>query len=371
MEKLIFRKFLKDVTQIFIMSSLTIALIVWVIQAVNFLDLVSEDGHSLRIYFLYTLYSLPKIFSRILPFIFFISLYLSIMKYEQNNELIIFWNNGIKKSSFFFIVIKYSLIYLLLQIIFTTAFVPYSQNKARSFIRSSSIDFFPSLIKEKKFIDTVHNLTLFINKKKENGELENIFLKEKMANGRSQIITAEKGILDNKFLILFDGQFLNQDLLQTDIISFKKTIFNLSKYQTKTTTIPKFQELNTFLLYDCLSFYFGGRKFLEKSVLKCNSNTVSKIAQEFFKRLYLPLYLPIISLIACMLILYSKDSFKYNFYRSLIFTIGVVILIVSEISVRYLGTSNLSSLMFLLLPFLISFLIFIFIYKQLKFKYSA
>ena len=60
MEKLIFRKFFKDTFYFFIISTLSLTLIVWVIQAVNFLDFVSEDGHSFRVYFLYTLLSFPK-----------------------------------------------------------------------------------------------------------------------------------------------------------------------------------------------------------------------------------------------------------------------------------------------------------------------
>ena len=69
MKKLIFKNLTKDLTQFFLIASISITLIIWVIQAVNFLDLVSDDGHSFRVYFLYTLLSLPKIFSKTLPFI--------------------------------------------------------------------------------------------------------------------------------------------------------------------------------------------------------------------------------------------------------------------------------------------------------------
>ena len=74
MKNLIFTKFIIDATKTFIAITISIGLIVWVIQAVKFLDFVAEDGHSLKIYFLYTLLNLPKIIHRILPFIFFIAL---------------------------------------------------------------------------------------------------------------------------------------------------------------------------------------------------------------------------------------------------------------------------------------------------------
>ena len=93
MEKILFRKLITDITLRAFFIILTIGLIVWIIQAVNYLDLVSEDGHSLKVYFAYTLFSLPKILSNILPFMFMISLFYVIINYELNNELIIYWIN--------------------------------------------------------------------------------------------------------------------------------------------------------------------------------------------------------------------------------------------------------------------------------------
>ena len=55
MNKLLFRKLSLDIIYFFLTASLSITLIVWVIQAVNFLDIVSEDGYSLKVYFAYTL----------------------------------------------------------------------------------------------------------------------------------------------------------------------------------------------------------------------------------------------------------------------------------------------------------------------------
>ena len=100
MKKLVFRKFVLDVLIFFIFSILIMGLIVWTIQAINFFDFVSEDGHGLKVYFLYTLLNFPKIIHRILPFMFFISLFFTIIKYELNNELSIFWINGISKIKF-------------------------------------------------------------------------------------------------------------------------------------------------------------------------------------------------------------------------------------------------------------------------------
>ena len=109
MNKLIFRKFSIDIVNFFLIASLSITFIVWIIQAVNFLDLVSDDGHSLSIYFYYVSLNLPKIFSKTIIFVFFVSVFYVINKYNNTNELIVFWNNGIKKIKFINFIFRFSL----------------------------------------------------------------------------------------------------------------------------------------------------------------------------------------------------------------------------------------------------------------------
>ena len=162
MKKLIFRNIFKDITYFFIITSLSLTLIVWVIQSVNYLDFVSEDGHGIKVYFMYSLLSLPKIFNRLILFVFFISVFFTISKYEENNEILIFWSYGIKKSEFVNKIIKFSFLFFIISIIFSALIVPKTQDLAKSYIRDSNIDYFPSLIKTQHFNDTANDLTIFV-----------------------------------------------------------------------------------------------------------------------------------------------------------------------------------------------------------------
>ena len=310
MKKKIFRKIIFDINNFFLIILFSVGSIVWVIQAVNFLDFVSEDGHGFYVYFYYTILNFPKIISAVLPFVFFISLFYILIKYEKSNELLIFWTNGITKENFTKTIIKFSLIYLIIQILLTTIIVPKSQNLARSFIRTSTIDFFPSLLKEKKFIDTVSNLTIFIGKKNDKGEMFNIFLKDKIDSENSQIIYAKKGLLttskNSNFLILNYGKIINIEDDKTIALDFEETRFSLSKYTTKTTTWPKIQEHETYALISCIVNTLSQQKILKENFyLKCDLEFYKEVVQELLKRIYLPIYLPLISLIACFLIIKS------------------------------------------------------------------
>ncbi len=360
MEKIIFKSFLREISFFFILSSISVSLIVWIIQAVNYLDFVTEDGHNFKVYFLYTLLILPKIFSRILPFMFFISIFYIILKYEEKNQLLIFWSNGIDKKKFLNVTLKFSLIFFLIQVFLTTIVVPESQNKARSYIRDSNIDFFPSLIKPRKFIDTVEDLTIFINAKSDNGILQNIVLKDNLKNRKSsQIIVAKNGKIiqtdEDKFLTLNRGKIINiNDKGRTTIFNFSQTKFDLNKFSTKTTTFPKVQEQSTIKLFNCIQSLLNKNiKFLYSKDMHCEMSYLENVKQELLKRFGLPLYLPLLALIACFLILKSKDNHEYTNFKFKLFLIGILFLITSEVSIRYAGLNNKSNLIFILMPIIL------------------
>jgi len=374
MEKIIFKSFLREISFFFILSSISIALIIWIIQAVNYLDFVSEDGHNFKVYFLYTFLILPKIFSRVLPFMFFISIFYIIIKYEEKNQLLIFWSNGIDKKKFLNIVLKYSLIFFLIQIFLTTIVVPETQNKARSYIRSSTIDFFPQLIKPRKFIDTVEDLTIFTNSKDDDGTLRNIILKDNLNKDSSQIIVAKNGKIiqsnNNKFLILNKGKIININTKgRTTIFNFSKTEFDLNKFSVKSTTFPKVQEQSTLRLFNCAhSLRNENIKFLHFKSMICEKNYLKNIKQELLKRIYLPLYLPLFALVACFLILKSKDMLEYTNFKFKLFLIGILFLIISEVSLRYAGLNNKYNLIFILTPIILFLSLRIIFNNQLRFK---
>ena len=375
MKKLIFKKLLFDITVFFLISSVTLGLIVWVIQAVNYMDFITEDGHSLGIYFKYTLLSLPKILSRILPFILFISVFYNLIKLENNNELLVYWTYGISKLKFINILFIFSLLFLIIQIFLNIYVVPISLDKGRDYIKKSDLDFFPSLIKEKKFIDTVSDLTIFVDKINNKGELVNIFLKDQIEDKESQIIHAKKGILQKQngknFLVLLDGEFINNLEGKVTNFSFKKTNFDLSKYSTKTTTYRKIQEVDIMVLINCLKNQYLKTNYTEVEDFVCNNESLKNIKQETLKRIFKPFYIPVICLIASLLIFASKDSYVYSRVKIILFLFGIIALIASEISVRYSGLDNTKSLIFIGMPLIMIFIIYSIIFKYTIFKSHA
>src|SRR5210317_784800 len=120
MKKILFRKLLFDYMSFFFIALLGSSIVVWVFQAINFLDIMIEDGLDYLFYINYSLLNFPKIFSKLLPFVLFFSLFYVTSKYEYDNELIIFWNFGIYKIQIVNFILKISVFLLMLQILLTS-----------------------------------------------------------------------------------------------------------------------------------------------------------------------------------------------------------------------------------------------------------
>ena len=374
MKKLIFEKFFEEVLLYFLFILGTLSVIVWIIQSVNYLDLVTEDGHSLKVYAYYSLLNLPKIISRILLFVLFLSICLVIINYERRNEIIIFWINGISKIQFVNRIIKFSVFFLAIQLFFALFLVPFTQDKAKSFVRNSDIGYLKNIIKEKSFFDGVKNLTIFVDKK-ENNKIYDVFIKDNKSSDTTQTIYASEGLIKQEdgstYLILSNGKFINNDRGFISSFSFDKTKISLSVYETKTTIYRKFQETNTFqLLYcfrDSLPLLSEFLKKHKSKFLRCDKRR-EDILIEIFKRSYLPIYIPLLVLIGCCLVLISKDEFNYKFKRLLIFMYGFIIISLSEIIIKYSAKDFINTFIFLSLPIIIFIINYYFIYYKFEVK---
>lgn len=352
MKKLIIRKFYKDILVFFLVSLILTGIIVWTIQAVNYFDFVTEDGHGLKIYFYYSILNFPKIIHRILPFIFFISVFYIIISYEFKNEISIFWINGISKTKFLNNMLLFSVIFMFFQIILGSYISPLSKLKARDYLKNSNIDFFTSLIKEGVFINVTKGLTIFIDRKENDGTFKDIFLEENNKN-KSRMIYANKGFLiDNelqKTLKLLKGRVINIEDSKINVFNFEQINFNLKNLNTKTITTPKLQEIDTKVLLGCF-FEVKDNKF---ESLKCEKNLINEVKLELINRLHKPIYLPLIVLFCCYLLLFSKKQKNYKTKINLVFVMVFLLLIFSEVSVRYSIISLNFMFIYLITPLLI------------------
>ena len=369
MKKILFRKLLSDCLSFFFITLFSASIIIWVFQAVNFLDIMIEDGRDYLVYINYSLLNFPKIVSRVLPFVFFFSFFYVITKYELNNELIIFWNFGVNKFEFFNFFFKFSILLVIFQIMIVAVIVPKAQDTARSFLRSSSVNILENFIKEKKFNDTIKGVTIYSDSKDDDGSLNNIYLKKQNTKQNFQITYAKKGILkkinNNQILELFNGETISVINNRTTRFKFSKSDFNFQNLKTNTTTYIKTQEVRTDKLLKCYLrlekislFNINTNDIIITNCLPANLNNVLK---ELYKRTIVPFYLSILMMVLLFLTLKSKENINYLRYRILIFLFGIITLIGSEMTLKFITNNLIYNLMIIAIPlFLVIFLYSIF-----------
>tara|TARA_B100000963_G_scaffold253058_1_gene221746 strand:- start:6934 stop:8058 length:1125 start_codon:yes stop_codon:yes gene_type:complete len=372
MEKLLFRKLIADITLRALIITFTIGLIVWIIQAVNYLDFVIDDGHNFKIYFLYNLYNFPKIIHRILPFVFTISIFFELIKYEKNNELLIFWTNGVSKKKFISNLINFTCVIMLIQIIIGSIVSPNNQFKARLYLKSSNMDFLPNLIKQGKFIDTISGLTIYINQKKDNNSFKNIYIQEgqfvDFKQNDNQIIYAKEGFLineDKKLFRLLNGKVISNNDNKLISFEFDKIDYDLSKFTSRSIKKPKIQELSSIKLIKC-SFSLMRGKVYKDEIFTCEINKLKNFNQELYKRFIKPFYLPILTLICCFLLTFSKEQHSYTLKTIKIFIYVFLILVISEIFMRYIESSLIYLILFFAVPIIIFCMTYIFLLKKVN-----
>ncbi|WP_435089639.1 LptF/LptG family permease [Candidatus Pelagibacter bacterium nBUS_30] len=376
MKKILYRKFLTDCIIFFLVTLISTAVIIWIFQAVNYLDLIIEDGRDYIVYINYALLNFPKIISKILPFAFFFSFSYVIAKYELKNELLIYWNFGITKMSFVNFFLTFSVFLFLFQIALTAIIVPKSQTLSRSVIRSSDYNFFDNFIKIKKFNSAVKRLTIYTESKDKEGNYNNIYIKKDTNKNNFQITYAKKGVFKNKngipVLELYNGENINLNNNKITNFSFSKSEFNLSLFSPDTILVKKTQEHTTLELIVCIinlaDTSIIDKDKIKKKIRNCEINNLDNIVAEIYKRLGIPLFLPALMLISLLLIIYSKEKVNYLRYRTIIFLIGFFLIIFSESTIRFINESFFNNLVIFLIP--IFTIIFLYTYLLIKFKES-
>ena len=294
------RYFFSEILRSFFIVLLSLSVIAWVARSVNFLDLIVEDGYSVNTYFFFSSLNLLGIITKFIPLSFLIALMIFILKEIQENEFLILWSSGLDKIKIvnLFILVSFGIIGV--NLIFSNFISPNALNKSRNLLAKDGFNSFLNTIRVQKFNDSFKDFTFFVEKKNEN-KLFNIFINDstnainnlKIDSSANNTIIAKEGIVEKKMLRLIDGQLISfgnkSELL--DIISFEKLDLNLSNLITTTIKVPKLQETPTTDLIRC---------YFERDSNIRNCGVIGKNFEYYStlnRRIFLPFYLPIISLV--------------------------------------------------------------------------
>ena len=362
----IYQNFLIEIFKTFLIILLGLSLIALTVRAVSFLDLIVESGYPIDTYFKYSFLNLFGIAPKFIPLSFLLSLTIFILRHNEDSEFIILWTSGVKKMQLVNLCFFSSIIVLILYLILSSFLTPIALNKSRQLLSNENFNAFLPTIRSQQFSDSFKGFT-FIVEKKINNEIKNIFLYDKGNNlknlssnpseTRAAAIVANSGIINENRMLLLNGQIISSKKdSNSEIIKFEQLNIDLSNLSTTTIKEPKIQETSTFKLASCI--------FSEsKNIRLCNEDFKKEILPTLNRRLVIPFYIPILSLICSLLFLKSNQN---NFGKVNIFLFSFSILLFTELAVRYTGISDLVMIVFLIIPIILA--IFFYLFLMIKFS---
>ena len=366
----IYQNFIKDILKTFLIILFGLSIIAWTVRAVNFLDLIVDSGYSITTYFQYSFLNLLGILTKLIPLSFLISLVIFIVKQLRENELVILWTSGEKKAKLANLFFVISVLILIIYLLFSTLIAPYSLNKSRYILSKDGFNSFLPTIRIQGFNDSFRGFTFFVEKKIDN-EIKNVFiydssntlrnLKSNRSNDSSTTIVAKEGLVQEKEMILFNGQIIseNKNDLKNNIVKFEQLNIDLNNLQSGTIKQPKLQETSTLILLKCV-FDIG------KNELNNCYNTKNEIITVLNRRIVLPFYIPLISLVCSFLLIKVKTKKNYLLNKYSIFFISFLILLYAELIIRYTGISKFIGALFMISPIILMPIIYSFLIYNLR-----
>ena len=316
----IYQNFIIEIVKTFFIVLFGLSIIALTVRAVSFLDLIVDSGYSVYTYFYYSILNLFGIVPKFIPLSFLISIIVFILKHSEDGEFVILWTSGIKKIQVINLICLTSIFVLIFYLFLSIILAPYALNKSRYLLSKDQLNAFLPTVRSQQFSDSFKGFT-FIVEKKINNEIENIFIHDEkqnlknlssnISNTSTSVILARKGVIEERKMFLFNGQIISskKDSNENEIIKFEQLNIDLSNLTTSTIKKPKLQETSTIVLLGC---FFSKNPDIEI----CKDDTKKEIIPILIRRLILPFFIPVISLICCFLLIKNN---KIYFHKGFIF----------------------------------------------------
>ena len=108
--------------------------------------------------------------------------------------------------------------------------------------------------------------------------------------------------MTNESLILLEGKIISTDInKKSNIIRFDQLNIDLNKFENNTIKIPNSKRLQLIKLFGCIL-----KNTLNGNI--CNENLRKEIVPILNRRIIYPFYLPLISMICCLLLVKNRKK---------------------------------------------------------------
>jgi len=351
---MIYQKYLlKQNLQYFLLISTILICLVWFSKAVSFLNLITENGISLKQFLQLFIFISPWILSYILPFSLLIANILAINNLQQNSEITVLKSCSVSNFNLAKPIILLGLLVSLASYSIAFYFMPYA-NRQLKFFRNNLQENYSNIALHSSVFENIKNTTIYAQKR-EQDNLFGLFIYDQSNDDYSVTITAQTAKLNatnnSLKLILNNGTLQKYDYNneKTEILYFQQYSFNLNENEN---------EKESSIVLKPNERYFHELLYPEPNL---SSDYLSKLDVEIHQRLIFPITSFVFSLLAGIFLLrnYSirnkniKNTAYFLSYSLGFFISNIAFKSISQNNSNYTFLNYLSCLMFIIVPFFI------------------
>jgi lipopolysaccharide export system permease protein len=267
--------------------------VIWLVNSLQFLDLVINRGQSAPTFLYLILLLLPSLLMLIMPIAYFFATLFTLQRLQSDSELVVMASAGFSLRQLAMPVLAAAGIVMVLTCASALYLAPLGQRALRDKVLDIRADMAGALLNEGDFNTPSQGLTVFIRRLGSNGEIRGILVHDNRDKLRPITYLAEKGVLAQTpagtRLIMLDGtiETSGQGGKQLQVLHFQSDTINLDQFSGPArSTLRKIQE-----------------RYLDELFWPPEKDGVTqKIRNQFFaeahNRLSMPLYCIAFALIA-------------------------------------------------------------------------
>ncbi len=274
------------------MLTLLLTGVIWLVNSLQFLDLVINRGQSAPTFLYLILLLLPSLLMLIMPIAYFFATLFTLQRLQSDSELVVMASAGFSLRQLAVPVLAAAGIVMVLTCACALYLAPLGQRALRDKVMDIRADMAGALLNEGDFNTPSQGLTVFIRRLGNNGEIRGILVHDNRDRKRPVTYLAEKGVLAQTpagtRLIMLDGtvETSAQGGKQLSVLRFQSYIVNLDQFSGPArSSLRKIQE-----------------RYLGELFWPQENDIPPKIRNQFFaeahNRLSMPLYCIAFALIA-------------------------------------------------------------------------
>lgn len=224
--------------------------IVWIIQALTRINLVTDTGQSIGSFLYLSLLILPAIVPVVMPFAVLIATAQTLNLMNTDSELAVVNAAGAPKLMIYKPIMIVAVMASAITFLVGNLIEPYARQAGRVLVAEARADFLSLIIQEGSFRQVEKNVFMQVAERKEGGILGGLFVSDSRDPAFDMIYYAREGSVlkrdSTNLLLMADGEIHRRTVAdgQVSVVRFTSYAFDLSEFSASSgqpTLLPKDQ----------------------------------------------------------------------------------------------------------------------------------